>query len=81
MVQKIFFFGAGASREAGVPTQKEIWEQIEKRWERTGDPKIREILDFATYLNFGRSGTKVSINTAELLTIIDLGTKCLSGRV
>lgn len=72
MTQKIYFLGAGASREAGIPTQKELWEQIEERFAQTGDYQVKQVLDFAAYINFAEPNTKVNINTAELLTIIDL---------
>ena len=72
MTRKIYFLGAGASREAGIPTQKELWEQIEERLTKKGDKKIKPVLDFASYLNFAKPNTKVNINTAELLTIMDL---------
>jgi len=68
----IYFLGAGASREAGVPTQKEIWEQIEAVGQKTGEQRICTLLDFAVYLNFGQPGQKVAVDTAELLTLIDL---------
>lgn len=72
MKQKIYFLGAGASREAGIPTQKELWEQIQERFSQTGDIGIKSVLDFASYLNFAEPHSRVNINTAELLTLIDL---------
>ncbi|MEN3003432.1 SIR2 family protein [Dehalobacterium formicoaceticum] len=72
MTEQIFFLGAGASREAGIPTQKELWEKIQDKYYHSGDQTIKEILDFAAYLNFAEPKDKVQINTAELLTLMDL---------
>lgn len=72
MTQTIFFLGAGASREAGIPAQREIWEGIQERFTRTGDSRVKEILDFASYINFSEPGTPVQVDTAELLTLMDL---------
>ncbi|MGI6684414.1 MAG: hypothetical protein ACOX47_02745 [Bacillota bacterium] len=71
-MRKVFFLGAGASREAGIPTQEELWEQIQERFIQTGDLSIKKVLDFAAYLNFAKFNTKLHINTAELLTLIDI---------
>jgi len=72
VAKRIYFLGAGASREAGIPTQKELWEQIQEKFDQTGDRQVKQVLDFAAYINFAEPDTKVNINTAELLTIIDL---------
>jgi len=68
----VYFFGAGVSKEAGVPTQKEIWERIVSRWQETKDQWMKEILEFAAYLNFGADANNIQVDTAELLTLIDL---------
>ncbi|MEL7565967.1 MAG: hypothetical protein AAGU27_13910 [Dehalobacterium sp.] len=72
MTKRIYFLGAGASREAGIPTQNELWEQMQEKFKQTGDSQGKQVLDFAAYLNFAEPNTKVNINTAEFLTIIDL---------
>jgi NAD-dependent SIR2 family protein deacetylase len=72
VTEKIFFLGAGASREAGIPTQKELWEEIQKNYFKTGALELKKILDFAAYLNFAKPNSNVQTNTAELLTLIDL---------
>jgi hypothetical protein len=70
--ETVYFLGAGASQEAGIPTQKELWDRVLTRWEKTGDENIKEVLDFAVYLNFGESIRSVQVDFAEFLTLIDL---------
>ncbi|MDD2498882.1 MAG: hypothetical protein PHY90_12265, partial [Desulfitobacteriaceae bacterium] len=72
MAETVYFLGAGASQEAGIPTQKELWDRVLARWEETRDENTKQVLDFAVYLNFGKSIRSVQVDFAEFLTLIDL---------
>lgn len=72
MSKTVYFLGAGVSKEAGAPTQKEMWEQVVHLWKTTGDEKIKAVLDFAGYLNLDISGSPVKVNIAEVLTLVDM---------
>lgn len=72
MVNTIYFLGAGVSKETGAPTQKELWEEAIALWKRINDQKIKEVLDFGLYVNFGRDIDDIKVDFGELLTLIDL---------
>lgn len=72
MAETLYFLGAGASREAGVPTQKELWDQVVARWKKTGDKDIKALLDFAAYLHLGETIEACRVDLAQLLTLMDL---------
>lgn len=68
----VFFLGAGVSKETGTPTEKELWKQVILKWQETGNKKLKQLLDFASYLNLAKQGEIVNADFSQLLTIIDL---------
>lgn len=72
MPETVYFLGAGVSREAGVPTQKELWGMLLDRWQKKQDPKMGEVLECAAALNLGRLQPGMQVDLAQFLTLIDL---------